>query len=127
MLDKLEEIKSLAIKRVAEHPFKTIDEIAEELEVSGIELKRIMTPQESNLFARPLRSGAQKWSDQEIIEVLKEARPYMVVGAFIVGAILTPPDVISQIMLAVPLWLLYEFGVFVAKFVIPNGDKANTN
>jgi len=71
--DKLEEIKSLAIKRVAEHPFKTIDEIAEELEVSGIELKRIMTPQESNLFARPLRSGAQKWSDQEIIEVLKEA------------------------------------------------------
>jgi sec-independent protein translocase protein TatC len=61
------------------------------------------------------------------IEVLKEARPYMIVGAFIVGAILTPPDVISQIMLAVPLWLLYEFGVFVAKFVIPNGDKANTN
>jgi sec-independent protein translocase protein TatC len=51
------------------------------------------------------------------IEVLKEARPYMIVGAFIVGAILTPPDVISQIMLAVPLWLLYEFGVFVAKFV----------
>lgn len=61
------------------------------------------------------------------IEVLKEARPYMIVGAFIVGAILTPPDVISQIMLAVPLWLLYEFGVFVAKFVIPNGDEANTN
>jgi len=61
------------------------------------------------------------------IEVLKEARPYMIVGAFIVGAILTPPDVISQIMLAVPLWLLYEFGVFVAKFVIPYGDEANTN
>jgi len=61
------------------------------------------------------------------IEVLKEARPYMIVGAFIVGAILTPPDVISQIMLAVPLWLLYEFGVFVAKFVIPHGDEANTN
>jgi sec-independent protein translocase protein TatC len=61
------------------------------------------------------------------VEMLKEARPYMIVGAFIVGAILTPPDVISQIMLAVPLWLLYEFGVFVAKFVITNGDEANTN
>jgi hypothetical protein len=71
--DKLEEIKSLAIKRVTEQPNKTIDEIAEELEVSGIELKRIMIPQELNLFARPLRSAAQKWSDQEIIQVLKEA------------------------------------------------------
>lgn len=71
--DKLEVIKSSAIKRVTEQPNKTIDKIAEELEVSGIELKRIMTPQELNLFARPLRSAAQKWSDQEIIQVLKEA------------------------------------------------------
>jgi sec-independent protein translocase protein TatC len=51
--------------------------------------------------------------------MLKEARPYVIVGAFIVGAILTPPDVISQIMLAVPLWFLYEAGVFVARFVAP--------
>jgi sec-independent protein translocase protein TatC len=53
------------------------------------------------------------------IEMLKEARPYVIVGAFIVGAILTPPDVISQIMLALPLWFLYEAGVFVARFVAP--------
>ena len=53
------------------------------------------------------------------IEMLKEGRPYVIVGAFIVGAILTPPDVISQIMLAVPLWFLYEAGVFVARFVAP--------
>ena len=53
------------------------------------------------------------------VEMLKEARPYVIVGAFIVGAILTPPDVISQIMLAVPLWFLYETGVFIAKFVAP--------
>ena len=53
------------------------------------------------------------------IEMLKEARPYVIVGAFIVGAILTPPDVISQIMLAVPLWLLYEAGAFFARFVAP--------
>ena len=53
------------------------------------------------------------------VEALKEARPYVIVGAFIVGAILTPPDVISQVMLAVPLWFLYEAGVFVAKFLVP--------
>jgi len=53
------------------------------------------------------------------VEALKEARPYVIVGAFIVGAILTPPDVISQVMLAVPLCLLYEAGVFASKFVQP--------
>ena len=53
------------------------------------------------------------------VEALKEARPYVIVGAFIVGAILTPPDVISQVMLAVPLCLLYEAGVLASKFVQP--------
>jgi sec-independent protein translocase protein TatC len=53
------------------------------------------------------------------VEALKEARPYVIVGAFIVGAILTPPDVISQVMLALPLCLLYEAGVFASKFVQP--------
>jgi sec-independent protein translocase protein TatC len=53
------------------------------------------------------------------VEALKEARPYVIVGAFIVGAILTPPDVISQVMLAVPLCLLYESGVLASKFVQP--------
>lgn len=45
---------------------------------------------------------------------LKEIRPYVIVGAFIVGAIFTPPDVVSQFMLAMPLWLLYETGIVVA-------------
>lgn len=48
------------------------------------------------------------------VEKLREARPYVIVGAFIVGAVLTPPDVISQCMLAVPMWLLFELGVIVA-------------
>src|SRR5674476_743415 len=48
---------------------------------------------------------------------LREARPYMVVGAFVVGAIFTPPDVVSQSMLALPLWLLYEAGIVVAAWV----------
>ena len=49
------------------------------------------------------------------VEKLRSMRPYMVVGAFVVGAIFTPPDVVSQSMLAVPLWLLYELGILVAK------------
>jgi len=51
------------------------------------------------------------------IAKLKEIRPYVIVGAFVIGAIFTPPDVLSQIMLAVPLWLLYELGIILARFV----------
>ena len=48
---------------------------------------------------------------------LREIRPYVVVGAFVVGAIFTPPDVISQFMLAVPVWLLYELGIIISTFI----------
>lgn len=51
------------------------------------------------------------------IETLKDIRSYVIVGAFVIGAIFTPPDVISQVMLAVPLWLLYEAGILVAGFL----------
>ena len=51
------------------------------------------------------------------VEKLREARPYAVVGAFVIGAIFTPPDVVSQFMLAMPLWLLYEAGIVVAVWV----------
>jgi sec-independent protein translocase protein TatC len=51
------------------------------------------------------------------VEKLREIHPYMVVGAFVIGAIFTPPDVVSQSMLALPLWLLYEAGILVAVWV----------
>src|SRR5918996_6494509 len=51
------------------------------------------------------------------VEKLKEARPYVVVGAFVIAAIVTPPDVLSQFMLAVPMCLLYEAGLFLSRFV----------
>ena len=51
------------------------------------------------------------------IEKLRSFRPYVIVGAFIVAAVITPPDVISQFMLAVPMCLLYEAGLFFARFV----------
>lgn len=50
---------------------------------------------------------------------LREIRPYIVVASFVVGAIFTPPDVVSQLMLAVPLWLLYEAGILVANWTKP--------
>jgi sec-independent protein translocase protein TatC len=51
------------------------------------------------------------------IEKLVEARPYVIVGAFILGAIFTPPDVLSQLLLAIPLWLLYELGIILARLI----------
>ncbi|HOL64796.1 MAG TPA: twin-arginine translocase subunit TatC [Accumulibacter sp.] len=48
---------------------------------------------------------------------LKEWRPYVIVGAFVVAAVFTPPDVISQLMMAIPLCLLFELGLFLARFV----------
>jgi len=50
-------------------------------------------------------------------ERLKAKRPYVIVGAFVVGMLLTPPDVISQTLLAIPIWILYEIGIFFAGFI----------
>ena len=58
------------------------------------------------------------------VDKLKEARPYVIVGAFVVSAVITPPDVLSQFMLAVPMCLLYEAGLFFARFV-GTRDKAS--
>ena len=58
------------------------------------------------------------------VQKLKEIRPYVIVGAFVVGAIFTPPDVISQLLLAVPLWVLYELGILVAATMIRRKPEA---
>jgi sec-independent protein translocase protein TatC len=50
------------------------------------------------------------------VDKLKQARPYVIVGAFVVAAVVTPPDVLSQFMLAVPMCLLYEAGLLLARF-----------
>lgn len=62
--------------------------------------------------------------DMVSIAKLKEIRPYVIVGAFILGALLTPPDVVSQFMLAIPLWLLYEVGIVVAGWMIKDSKEA---
>ena len=58
------------------------------------------------------------------LEKLRAIRSYVVVGAFVVGAIFTPPDVVSQLLLAIPLWLLYELGILLARFVVPPPEEA---
>jgi sec-independent protein translocase protein TatC len=50
---------------------------------------------------------------------LKEIRPYVIVGAFVIAAVVTPPDVLSQLLLAIPMTLLYELGLLIARFYQP--------
>ena len=64
--------------------------------------------------------------DVVTIAKLKEARPYVIVGAFILGALLTPPDVVSQFMLAIPWWLLYEVGIVVAGWMMKGSTEVET-
>jgi sec-independent protein translocase protein TatC len=58
------------------------------------------------------------------VEKLRDARPYVIVGAFVIAAVVTPPDVLSQFMLAVPMCLLYEAGLFVARFISVRREEA---
>lgn len=51
------------------------------------------------------------------LKQLREGRSYVIVGAFVVAAVVTPPDVLSQVMMAVPLWLLYEVGIVMSMLV----------
>ncbi len=60
------------------------------------------------------------------LEKLKQARPYVVVGAFVLAAIFTPPDVVSQLLLAFPLWLLYEVGLIVAGWLGSSAEEEQT-
>jgi sec-independent protein translocase protein TatC len=48
---------------------------------------------------------------------LKDVRPYVIVGAFVVAAVVTPPDVVSQLLLAIPMCLLYEFGILLSQVI----------
>ena len=57
------------------------------------------------------------------LEKLKEIRPYVIVGAFVISAIVTPPDVLSQLLLAVPMTLLYELGLLIALLYVPKSTE----
>ncbi len=55
---------------------------------------------------------------------LAEKRPYIIVGCFVLGMLLTPPDVISQLLLALPMWLLFEVGIIMGKTLVKKKDEA---
>lgn len=75
-------------------------------------------------FEVPIATLLLIWTGISTRESLTQKRPYVIVGAFVIGMLLTPPDVISQTLLAVPIWLLFELGLLVSRFIPKNREKA---
>ena len=74
-------------------------------------------------FEIPIATILLVWTGATDIESLRRKRAYVVVGCFVVGMLLTPPDIISQILLALPMWLLYEIGILFSIFLVrPESD-----
>jgi len=67
-------------------------------------------------FEVPIATILVVWSGMTSADALAQKRPYIIVGAFVFGMLLTPPDVISQTLLAVPMWLLFELGLVFSRW-----------
>lgn len=67
-------------------------------------------------FEVPIATILLVWSGIVSRETIGNNRPYVIVGAFVVGAVLTPPDVVSQTLLSIPIWFLFEVGLFFSRF-----------
>jgi sec-independent protein translocase protein TatC len=78
-------------------------------------------------FEVPVVTVLLVWTGMVTQEGLREKRPYIIVGAFVIGMLLTPPDVISQTLLAVPIWLLFELGVYFSGWFINQAAAGNTH
>lgn len=68
-------------------------------------------------FEIPIATMLLVWSGISTPDGMAAKRPYVIVGCFIVGMLLTPPDVVSQLLLALPTWVLFEVGIFMARYV----------
>lgn len=64
------------------------------------------------------------WTGITSPDDLKKKRPYILVGAFVVGMLLTPPDVFSQTLLAIPMYCLFEVGVFFSRYYVGKGRRS---
>ncbi len=73
-------------------------------------------------FEVPIATILVIWAGFTTPEVLGSKRPYVIVSAFVIGMLLTPPDAISQTLLAVPMWILFELGLIFSKFYL--GDRS---
>jgi sec-independent protein translocase protein TatC len=69
-------------------------------------------------FEVPIATILLVWAGVTTPKALVAKRPYIIVGAFVMGMLLTPPDVISQSLLALPMWLLFELGVFFSRLYV---------
>ena len=74
-------------------------------------------------FEIPIATLLLVWTGFATPQSLVDKRPYVIVGCFVIGMVLTPPDVLSQILLAVPMWMLYEVGIFFARFVPTHANE----
>jgi sec-independent protein translocase protein TatC len=74
-------------------------------------------------FEVPIATIILVWMGVTTPQKLREKRPYVIVGTFVVGMLLTPPDVISQTLLALPMMLLFELGVFFSKGFMRNTEE----
>lgn len=63
------------------------------------------------------------WIGVVDVAYLKKIRPYVIIGCFVVGMILTPPDPLSQTLLAVPMWMLFEAGVLFSRLIRKRGPE----
>lgn len=75
-------------------------------------------------FEMPIAVFMLIWSRLVSIEALKKQRPYVLLGCFVVGMFMTPPDVFSQTLLALPMYALYEAGLLLAQFMLKDELKA---
>lgn len=76
-------------------------------------------------FEIPIAILLLVWSGSVSRQALAEKRPYIIVGAFILGMLLTPPDVLSQVLLAIPMCLLFEVGLWLSRFYVPKTDETS--
>lgn len=75
------------------------------------------------IFEVPIATLLLVWSGLTTTEALRKKRPYVIVGCFIVGALLSPPDVLSQTLMALPMWLLFEAGILASHLIKPRRPK----
>jgi len=70
-------------------------------------------------FEVPVATVLAVWAGFTTPKKLSQKRPYVLLGAFVLGMLLTPPDIISQTLLAVPVYILFEGGIIMARFMVP--------
>jgi len=74
-------------------------------------------------FEIPIAIILLVWTGATSAQSLRQKRPYVIVAAFVVGMMLTPPDMISQTLLAIPMCLLFELGVLLSRFYVPRASS----